>query len=537
MGPPGGPGTYVDSLAALRLLDPTLFAFGYIANVAGYAAPNDGGGGLFMYDPTSVAADNDGTIVEPANTIGRWYRQYSGALNVRWFGATGLGVVDDTTKIQSVIDFANTSYGVTAIAQVVFVPTGIYLIRKLIVRANIQLVGAGRFSTVFKGNIATVIAGDLMFTDNGVDAAKIIMSDFDIYAENCPYAAVIKLGYGSALNPQFGTEGYLRNRWIRECPNYALWIRGNVGILDTISIWTAGSVGGTALKLDGEANHASCIVMAGYKGCVIGDWTIHGLHLEGPTSGTVPLTIATEAKIFGLTMATPNTGTPTYSHLIEITGAPGDGYWLIHGLSAIISTGTIVTNGNFLDNDGRYFGGNATGGGASLDGTYSYKQMEVGGLAFVKRMERQSFTVRLFNDAGVIKHKIGSSPADSVTGNFCGKIIGATSGAYTVTPTGADGATAMAGGLKIGSAATNALWLDVAIGQAVADFVCSATIAYNSSTTALTVIPAVGSLDINGTVRIRPSLAFQNATSGANYNLTTLPVGAILDIRFDGYIY
>jgi parallel beta-helix repeat protein len=57
--------------------------------VGAYAVPNDGGGGIFYWDPTSSADDNGGTIVVPrASTHGRWIRQYSGAINANWFGAS-----------------------------------------------------------------------------------------------------------------------------------------------------------------------------------------------------------------------------------------------------------------------------------------------------------------------------------------------------------------------------------------------------------------------------------------------------------------
>jgi parallel beta-helix repeat protein len=57
--------------------------------VGAHAAPNDCGGGTFYWDPTSSAGDNGGTIVVPTgSTPGRWIRQYSGAINANWFGAS-----------------------------------------------------------------------------------------------------------------------------------------------------------------------------------------------------------------------------------------------------------------------------------------------------------------------------------------------------------------------------------------------------------------------------------------------------------------
>lgn len=94
MGPPGGPGTYVVNYDALRALNATTFTEGYIAYVAGYAAVNDGGGGLFEYIPSATDAENDGTILTPTNTIGRWFRIYTGPANLLWFG----GVADGTTN-------------------------------------------------------------------------------------------------------------------------------------------------------------------------------------------------------------------------------------------------------------------------------------------------------------------------------------------------------------------------------------------------------------------------------------------------------
>lgn len=97
-GPAGGQGTFVENLAALRLIGVTTLNQGYIAQVGGHTTPFDGGGGLFAYNAGAADADNDGTIVRPVSGIGRWYRIFSGGINVRWFGVNSSGVASATNN-------------------------------------------------------------------------------------------------------------------------------------------------------------------------------------------------------------------------------------------------------------------------------------------------------------------------------------------------------------------------------------------------------------------------------------------------------
>ncbi len=68
----------------------------------GHSTLGDGGHGEFYWDPASIAPADGGCVFAVTGvTTGRWVRIYSGALNVRWFGATGDGTTYDTVAIRA----------------------------------------------------------------------------------------------------------------------------------------------------------------------------------------------------------------------------------------------------------------------------------------------------------------------------------------------------------------------------------------------------------------------------------------------------
>ena len=75
--------------------------------VGGYWVIGDGGGGMFHWDESSSSGDNGttpgqpGTIIVPTgSTSARWVRIYSGAIDVKWFGAHGQEGLTLTTHRQ-----------------------------------------------------------------------------------------------------------------------------------------------------------------------------------------------------------------------------------------------------------------------------------------------------------------------------------------------------------------------------------------------------------------------------------------------------
>jgi hypothetical protein len=99
----------VDTIATLRAIDSSNIPDSFLVLLDGFALANDGGGGIFVWRATSTDNDNGGTVVRP-NSItpadpDRWLRHYTGAINVRWFGA-GLGAADDAPLIQRAVGTA-----------------------------------------------------------------------------------------------------------------------------------------------------------------------------------------------------------------------------------------------------------------------------------------------------------------------------------------------------------------------------------------------------------------------------------------------
>lgn len=88
--------TAISTMAALKALPEQAGPQYQAVYLRSYTTTGDGGGGNFVWASSSAATGDDCIVVTPTNSSGngRWLRQFTGPLNVRWCGMTG-NISDD----------------------------------------------------------------------------------------------------------------------------------------------------------------------------------------------------------------------------------------------------------------------------------------------------------------------------------------------------------------------------------------------------------------------------------------------------------
>lgn len=138
------------SVQALRALGrPT--RNGVSAFLHGHAGSGDGGHDAFVWDATATAADDGATVIAPAaGGDGRWKRLFRGAVDVRWFGAKGDGVSDDSTALNAAATAARAGgYGRLHLG------AGTFKITTAVDFSDLAIDGAGRHKTLIDATAIT----------------------------------------------------------------------------------------------------------------------------------------------------------------------------------------------------------------------------------------------------------------------------------------------------------------------------------------------------------------------------------------------
>lgn len=142
----------VGTIAALESVNTAGLSTGYQYSVGGYNSDGDGGGGIFTYNSTSVATQDNVIIFTPVSNVGRWTRRTEkGLLNALYGGVDNTGMTDTTALENNVIAVAKANNG---IYQGVFNPAGSYLVSSINLTnlSGFKFVGAGTDATRFNPN-------------------------------------------------------------------------------------------------------------------------------------------------------------------------------------------------------------------------------------------------------------------------------------------------------------------------------------------------------------------------------------------------
>ncbi len=223
----------VATKTALETLNITGLAEGYVVYLSGRTAAGDGMEGHFWLDLSNsgISAD-DGTILAASGANNWWRRVYSGAVNVKWFGATGAGYpTDDRAAIQAAIDATGD----------VFFPAGTYYVSTpLDIDPEQRFVGEATPSSTTVVGALILGETDCMVMDTG--------SGREIHIENLGFSTrataadvsgiILDLASGSGLNG-LGT--------IKRCSfhkDLRHGIKGTIqgGLLDQCDFGTQGTV-------------------------------------------------------------------------------------------------------------------------------------------------------------------------------------------------------------------------------------------------------------------------------------------------------
>lgn len=201
------------SIADLKAYDVTGLQTGDIILVTGYNAHGDCMPSHFRYVSTSTTTADDAMVIAPNAGSGRWFRVHSGVIDLKWFGAVGDGVTDDTAKIEAAHTWVENNTGNT-----LYIPKGTFMIDPDISEtysgggfmhvSNNNYMGAGVGIAIFKC-FARTGSYPHIFAGSGLQNSKI--SGWSLDCNNCKTNGI---GYANAFS------AHVDKVWIGELEVY-----------------------------------------------------------------------------------------------------------------------------------------------------------------------------------------------------------------------------------------------------------------------------------------------------------------------------
>lgn len=450
-----------------------------------------------------------------------------GAVGYSTFAAAIAGV-DSTAAVQAAIDWAS---GGGTVARGLRLTANIFKTGNIELRNSTTIIGAGRQVSGFIAKAGTTGK----FWSAPASAQKVTLEGFLISGNG-----EMGITHGLELvTGQAGTEGYIRDLWVRDCPNgYAFDVDGNV-------YYIFNSTGQTCkfpIRFRGEGN-----ILVGFTAMQAGQGatvpaegvavdldgvTAYGLHIEAPANGALPIRMSGHAHIIGYSYSPSTT---TIEAFAEINTLNHNDYVLIGG--HLINPGNVTLTGGCLK----------VGSSGAWRYQYGTTITNIQGLAHVgvrsnvgsvnglmiRRRRFQSFRIRIANNGGAIQARIGSSGDSELAASQLDRITGATTTFNTI------GAT-FAGGIAQFSASGNGhrIAFDTEeqnpTGEGDYQFSMMAQVCGNTTGAAAPIV-SFGNFatTVNAVSRTRPSLDFLdplNTTTKWVLNTTNIPTGTFIEV-------
>lgn len=170
-----------DTLDDLRAVHSVLARTTY---VLGHTTIGDGGAGIFRWDSTSTAADDNGVYIQPddiaSGDAGRYIRDLTGVqLTIEMYGAKGDDATDNTTAIQAALDYVDDQ----PVGGTLVVPEGTFRSGALTMGSNTTLQGLGRLISILKP-IGTLDRDAKFIANKNVDATSSARLDKNIWIKD-----------------------------------------------------------------------------------------------------------------------------------------------------------------------------------------------------------------------------------------------------------------------------------------------------------------------------------------------------------------
>lgn len=269
----------------------------------------EGRGGTFNYDVSQAAVNDGGTIFDG------WVRQYSGAVDVKWFDVAADGVTDDTAKVQAALNLGGTVFfgdGTEYSLGKITVATQVEILGSFTVKARSGIIGypivivANKVKIEELNFVADTIdpskpygiqvlgykftADLLTFTASGasnVDSSRQALSigdgttfTYDIYIKSLssfgydyPYA--MKFAENIIID-SYRAKTALRGMYIQDCSNVYI----NSGYVKGNSTQSVGNAGENAILIESAKAHNSTNNIY-IKNMEIEETGEHGIRIGG----------------------------------------------------------------------------------------------------------------------------------------------------------------------------------------------------------------------------------------------------------------